>query len=138
MAAPPPAARLLLIARTARHQAAFWFVIASATMITSLHYLTDAHLIPHHSIYRSLYYVPIAVAAVRYGRRGGALTALIIALVYIPHVLLSWGTMPTDGLNDLLETRSSPSQMRACRSRPSRPSAPAPRSPRFSRASTAA
>jgi two-component system sensor histidine kinase AtoS len=71
---------------------------------TLLHYLTDIHLIPYHSIYRSLYYVPIAVAAVRYGRRGGVLTALTASIVYIPHIVLSWGIMVDDGFNDLLET----------------------------------
>ncbi|MEP7189180.1 MAG: histidine kinase dimerization/phospho-acceptor domain-containing protein, partial [Roseiflexaceae bacterium] len=59
--------------------------------------------IPYHSIYRSLYYIPIAVAAVRYGRRGGIVTALSASLLYIPHVVLSWGIMVDDGFNDLLE-----------------------------------
>src|SRR5581483_4589208 len=58
---------------------------------------------PSHSIYRSLYYVPIAVAAVRYGRRGGILAALTASLLYIPHVIFSWGLMGDDGINDLLE-----------------------------------
>jgi hypothetical protein len=51
-----------------------WFVLLALAGTTLLHYLTDIHLIPYHSIYRSLYYVPIAVAAMRYGRRGGVLT----------------------------------------------------------------
>ena len=53
-----------------------WFVLFTLAGTTLLHYLTDIHLIPYHSIYRSLYYLPIAVAAVRYGRRGGIVTAL--------------------------------------------------------------
>jgi two-component system sensor histidine kinase AtoS len=80
-----------------------WFVLLTLASTTLLHYLTDIHLIPYHSIYRSLYYVPIAVAAVRYGRRGGIVTALIASLLYIPHVVLSWGIMVDDGFNDLLE-----------------------------------
>jgi signal transduction histidine kinase len=83
---------------------ALWFVLLALAGTTLLHYLTDIHLIPYHSIYRSLYYVPIAVAAVRYGRRGGALTALAASLLYIPHILLAWEVMATDGFNDLLET----------------------------------
>jgi hypothetical protein len=46
-----------------------WFVLFTLAGTTLLHYLTDIHLIPSHPVYRSLYYVPIAVAAVRYGRR---------------------------------------------------------------------
>jgi signal transduction histidine kinase len=80
-----------------------WFVLLALAGTTLLHYLTDIHLIPYHSIYRSLYYLPIAVAAVRYGRRGGVLTALTASVLYIPHVILSWNIMIDDGFNDLLE-----------------------------------
>ncbi|GAB4197305.1 MAG: hypothetical protein OHK0022_15550 [Roseiflexaceae bacterium] len=89
---------------TSRRAPALWLIIGTTTLISSLHYLTDIHLIPYHSIYRSLYYIPIAVAAVRYGVRGGVLTALVIAAVYLPHVLHSWTMLPTDAVNDLLET----------------------------------
>jgi two-component system sensor histidine kinase AtoS len=90
--------------RVALRDRGLWFVLLTLAGTTLLHYLTDIHLIPYHSIYRSLYYVPIAVAAVRFGRRGGALTALAACLLYIPHILLSWEVMATDGFNDLLET----------------------------------
>src|SRR5262245_35288398 len=89
--------------RPAFRDPGLWFVLLTLTGTTLLHYLTDIHLIPYHSIYRSLYYVPIAVAAVRYGRRSGVFTALTASVLYIPHVLLSWGVMPSDGFNDLLE-----------------------------------
>ncbi|MDZ4718628.1 MAG: ATP-binding protein [Roseiflexaceae bacterium] len=82
---------------------AIWCVIVILGLVTMLHYLTDMHLIPYHSIYRSLYYIPIAIAAVRYGRRGGILTALTTSILYIPHVVLSWAMMPADAFNDLLE-----------------------------------
>lgn len=80
-----------------------WFILLALAGVSLLHYLTDIHLIPYHSIYRSLYYVPIAVGAVRYGRRGGVATALTASALYLPHVVLSWGMMPTDAFNDLLE-----------------------------------
>src|SRR5512145_390399 len=81
----------------------FWGVILMLVGTTLLHYLTDIHLIPYHSIYRSLYYIPIAIGAVRYGRRGGVLTALTASALYLPHVILSWNIMIDDGFNDLLE-----------------------------------
>ena len=80
-----------------------WFILISLAVVSLLHYLTDIHLIPYHSIYRSLYYVPIAVGAVCYGRRGGIATALTASALYLPHVVLSWGVMPSDAFNDLLE-----------------------------------
>src|SRR5262245_24474393 len=80
-----------------------WFIALTLAVTTLLHYLTDIRLIPSHSIYRSLYYVPIAVASVRSGRRGGTLPALTASLLYITHVIFSWGLMGDDGINDLLE-----------------------------------
>lgn len=62
-----------------------WFVLSSELIITALHYLTSAHLLPYHSIYRSLYYVPVGVAAVIWGRWAGIGLALFTALVYLPH-----------------------------------------------------
>jgi PAS domain-containing protein len=89
--------------RPSLRDAGLWFIALTLAVTTLLHYLTDIRLIPSHSIYRSLYYVPIAVAAVRYGRRGGILTALTASLFHIPHVILSWGVMRDDGINDLLK-----------------------------------
>ncbi|NOK63524.1 MAG: hypothetical protein GFH27_549371n23 [Chloroflexi bacterium AL-W] len=81
----------------------FWFILISLMVITLLHYLTDVQLLPYHSIYRSLYYIPIAVAAVRYGRVGGILAALTTSALYIPHVFIAWGVVPDESFNDLLE-----------------------------------
>ena len=89
--------------RPALRDLGLWFVLVALAGTTLLHYLTDIHLIPSHSIYRSLYYLPIAVAAVRYGRWGGVLTSLTASVLYLPHVVLSWSMMPNDGFNDLLE-----------------------------------
>ncbi len=81
----------------------FWFVLIALAAISTLHYLTDVRMIPYHSIYRSLYYVPITVAAVRYGWRGGGLTALATAVLYFPHVVISAQLMPMDSFDDALE-----------------------------------
>lgn len=93
----------MLPVRALLQDAALWFIVLTLAITTLLHYLTSIHLIPSHSIYRSLYYLPIAVAAVRYGRRGGVLTALTVSLLYMPHVLLSWDLVERDSVNDLLE-----------------------------------
>lgn len=103
MSARPAPARLLSAARPSPRDPALWLILVTLAAISTLHYLTDVRLIPYHSIYRSLYYVPIAVAAVRYGRRGGILTALTTTALYLPHVIISWGMMPMDGFNDVLE-----------------------------------
>jgi hypothetical protein len=46
--------------RPSPRDGALLFVLGALALVTTLHYLTDVHLIPYHSIYRSLYYVPIA------------------------------------------------------------------------------
>lgn len=70
--------------------------------ISLLHYLTDAQLVPYHAIYRSLYYIPLAVAAVRWGLRGGLMTAVVICVLYIPHTLIVLHAS-MDGIDALLE-----------------------------------
>ena len=95
--------RASLLNRPALRDPGVWFILLTLAGTTTLHYLTDIQLIPYHSIYRSLYYVPIAIAAVRYGRRGGVITALTATVLYIPHVVLSWNVLMDDAFNDLLE-----------------------------------
>ena len=55
-------------------------------------YSSDSHAI--QDISRKAYFIPILLAAFWYGLRGGVIAALIVSILYIPHVILSWG----DGL----------------------------------------
>ncbi len=83
-----------------------WLRIAVSGMligITALHYLTSIHLLPYHSIYRSLYYLPVGIAAVIWGVRGGTLTALFTALVYLPHAFFLDLPMSNKVLDNSLE-----------------------------------
>ncbi len=83
-----------------------WLRIAVGGMligITALHYLTGIHLLPYHSIYRSLYYLPVGIAAVIWGVRGGLITGLITALVYLPHAFFLDMPMPNKVLDNSLE-----------------------------------
>ncbi len=75
----------------------------SVLAITVLHYLTGAHLLPYHSIYRSLYYLPIAVAAVTWGLRGGLLVSTTVSALYLPHIWLFADSMPGTLVDNLLE-----------------------------------
>jgi signal transduction histidine kinase len=78
-------------------------VVAAVIAVTVLHYLTGAHLLEYHTVYRSLYYLPVAGAAVAFGLRGGLLTALAVILLYLPHVLGMGETMPGGMFDNLLE-----------------------------------
>jgi len=78
-------------------------IVAAVAAVTVLHYLTGAHLLEYHTVYRSLYYLPIAVAAVAFGLRGGLLTACAVILLYLPHVLGMGEMMPGGRADNLLE-----------------------------------
>ncbi len=63
------------------------FIIA----ISLLHYLTPLHLHYLHDIFQRLYYLPIILAAIWFGLRGGLVCSLAVSIVYAPHVLFQWG-----------------------------------------------
>lgn len=75
----------------------------AVAVVTVLHYLTGAHLLEYHTVYRSLYYLPVAGAAVAFGLRGGLLTAAVVILLYLPHVLGMGETLPGGMVDNLLE-----------------------------------
>src|ERR1044071_1550208 len=76
---------------------------AAIAAITLLHYLTSAHLLEYHTVYRSLYYLPIAGAAFAYGLRGGVAVSSLVILLYLPHVLGMGETLPGGMVDNLLE-----------------------------------
>ena len=71
--------------------------------VTALHYLTATHYMQFHDIYRRLYYLPIILGGLWYGIPGGAGVAILVSVIYAPHVLYQWGHMPADNLEKYLE-----------------------------------
>jgi len=66
-------------------------IFSSILCISLLHYLTPLHLHYLHDIYQRFYYIPIILAALWFGFRGGLGCAIIVSLVYTPHILFQWG-----------------------------------------------
>lgn len=64
---------------------AVWLPILA---ITVLHYSTDPHNHWAHDVLRRLYYLPIVVASLQLGRRGGLAAALVISVSYVPHAFI--------------------------------------------------
>ncbi len=64
---------------------------AFITGISLFHYLTPLHVAYLHDIFQRLYYLPIILAALWFGLRGGLLCSVIVSLVYAPHILFQWG-----------------------------------------------
>lgn len=66
-------------------------IIILIAVITTLHYVTKTKDEPLHAIYKLLYFIPIILAAVQFGFKGGAATSIIISIIYSPQKLLSFG-----------------------------------------------
>jgi nucleotide-binding universal stress UspA family protein len=53
--------------------------------ITALHYFTTFSKTHLHVIYRELYFIPIILAGLWKGRRGGLITSIVASLLFLPH-----------------------------------------------------
>lgn len=71
--------------------------------ISMLHYLTPLHLPYLHDIFQRLYYLPIILAALWYGFRGGLLCSIVVSIAYAPHILFQWGGHLTVEMEKYLE-----------------------------------
>ncbi len=72
--------------------------------ITLGHYMTDAHDVTFHNVYRRLYYVPVVLAAFAYGLRGGLGVAVAASMAYVPHAfLMSHHQDPAPALDKVFE-----------------------------------
>ena len=78
-------------------------LILSITAISLLHYLTPLNLHYLHDIFQRLYYLPIILAAIWFGLRGGLACSLAVSVVYAPHILFQWGGELTLELEKYLE-----------------------------------
>jgi signal transduction histidine kinase len=78
-------------------------VIGLALGISFLHYATVTTLPLLHDFYRRLYYIPVGLAAVWFGVRGGILASTLVAALYVPHILLDWHHMSRELANQFME-----------------------------------
>lgn len=63
---------------------------AMILLVSALHFLTPVDNLVLHQIYQRLYYIPIILAAFRYGWRGGLGAAGLAGASYLPHIALHW------------------------------------------------
>jgi len=75
-------------------------VIAS---ISLTHYLAPLQLHYLHDIFQRLYYLPIILSAFWFGLWGGVGCALLVSLLYAPHIVFQWGGSLTLELEKYLE-----------------------------------
>ena len=71
--------------------------------VTALHYLTATEHSESHGIYRRLYYLPIVLGGLWFYLRGGVGIALLVSVLYAPHVLFQWGHLPSTHIEQYLK-----------------------------------
>ncbi len=69
-------------------------IVTATCAISVLHYGTNVDAIWLHEIFKRLYYVPIVIAAVAYGARGGLATSVLASLLFLPHIIIDWRGWP--------------------------------------------
>lgn len=75
----------------------------SIILISMLHYLTPLHLHYLHDIFQRFYYLPIILAALWFGLRGGLVCSLVVSCMYAPHIVFQWGGHLTIEMEKYLE-----------------------------------
>lgn len=78
-------------------------ISAFILIISALHYWISPSSSPLHNFYRLLYFIPIILAALNFGFKGGVVTSLIVSLIYSPFMLLSIGNFGGKAVNELLD-----------------------------------
>lgn len=78
-------------------------VVLLVLAVSVLHYETVTTLPLLHDVYRRLYYIPVGLAAVWFGVRGGLVTSAAVAALYAPHILLHWQHVGREIANQFME-----------------------------------
>lgn len=63
-------------------------------VVSFLHYETATAEVWLHQLFQRAYYVPILLAALWYGWRGGLLAGGFAGVLYLPHIVTSWTSHP--------------------------------------------
>ncbi len=65
-------------------------VVAGIAVTSAGHYLTPPEYRLWHGIFQRLYYIPVVYAAIAFGWLGGLAAGFAAALLYVPHILMTW------------------------------------------------
>ncbi|RLB73664.1 MAG: sensor histidine kinase, partial [Deltaproteobacteria bacterium] len=67
-------------------------VILFLVLVLALfHYLTGIEQSPYYGFYCRLYYLPIVLAGLWFCLRGGLLVAVLVSILFAPHIFFNWG-----------------------------------------------
>lgn len=77
-------------------------ILILIAVITTLHFVTKTQEGPLHQVFKLLYFIPIILASVQFGFKGGTVTSVLISVIYSPQKLLSLGPQG-DAIHELLD-----------------------------------
>ena len=77
--------------------------VTAIVAVSLLHYATATSHIWLHPLLQRAYYVPILLMALWFGWRGGILAASLSAVLYIPHIQMSWAFEPEYRATQIVE-----------------------------------
>ena len=84
-------------------QPEFWTTVAAIVVLSVGHYTAPTHDPFWHDLFRRLYYLPIILAAFRYGLGGGLATSVLVSLLFLPHVLMTRAMLPRQASEAVFE-----------------------------------
>ena len=84
-------------------QPEFWTTVAAVLVLSVGHYAAPTHDPFWHDLFRRLYYLPIILAAFRYGLGGGLATSVLVSLLFLPHVLMTRAMLPRQASEAVFE-----------------------------------
>jgi signal transduction histidine kinase len=81
-----------------------WTVVVGLVVIVSaLHYGTPLLWSFTHELFARFFYLPVVLAGLLMGLRAGVAVALLVVVIYSPHVILGWGGIRNGLLDKSLE-----------------------------------
>jgi len=82
-----------------------WILVTSLliVIISVLHFNTPTEMWHYHLVYMQCYFIPIVLGAFRFGVKGGLGTAIVISLIYLPHIMFQHGGLIETNLMRFLQ-----------------------------------
>ena len=87
---PTYGARIALVRVSTRDWRRAAFLAAAIAVVALLHYSTPTTSMWAHPLLQRAYYIPILLAALWFGWRGGLAAATLAGVSYIPHIVMAW------------------------------------------------
>jgi hypothetical protein len=78
-------------------------IVVSLLVISVIHYAASASEMAWHEVFQRAFYLPIVVAGLWYGLRGGLQAAALAAVLFLPHVIARSHGFPSYEFNQVSE-----------------------------------